>query len=80
MSRIDELSRLRRWRHVERLFRLGSARVLFEPLDELARHHPGIAADIDRRLARLAGLDPALLAAFGGDRFPPAPLRVVGGA
>jgi hypothetical protein len=70
---------LRRQRAVERLHRLG-ARAVFELLDELARHHPGIAADIDARLARFAQLDPALLRALGGDRFAASPMRVIGGA
>ncbi len=60
---------LRRQRQVETICWLGS-RVVAELLDELARHH-GIAADIDRRLARYAACDPVLLAATGGDRFPP---------
>ena len=69
--------RLRRQRHVEQVHRLG-ARVLFELLDELGRHH-GIEDDIGRRLERFASLDHDLLTALGGDRFPPAPLRLVGG-
>ena len=69
--------RLRRQRHVEQVHRLG-ARVLFELLDELGRHH-GIEDDIGRRLERFASLDHDLLTALGGDRFPPAPVRLVGG-
>jgi hypothetical protein len=53
-------------------------RAVFELFDELARHH-GIGDDIDRRLARYAALDPAVLAVVGGDRFAAAPLRAVGG-
>ena len=70
--------RLRRQRHVE-LFRLNSARVWLEFVDELARHHPQIAADLDRRLGRYAELSPELLHAVGADRFPLRPLRVIGG-
>jgi hypothetical protein len=40
----------------------------------------GLGDDLDRRLEAYAALDPDLLVALGGDRFPPAPLRVVGGA
>jgi len=54
--------------------------VLFEFVDELARHHPEIASDIDRRLAAYAErLSPELLHAIGGDQFPVSPMRVVGG-
>jgi len=62
-----------------RLHRLGP-RATFELLDELARAHPEIAPDIDRRLERYAQLSPALLRATGGDRFPAAPIRLVGAA
>ena len=70
--------RLRRQRHVEQIHRHG-ARVLFELVDELDRVH-GLGDDLDRRLEAYAGLDPDLLVALGADRFPAAPLRVVGGA
>ena|SRR5437762_5968669 len=70
--------RLRRQRHVEKLHRLG-ARVLFELVDELDRHH-GLGDDLDQRLEAFAALDPGLLAALGADRFPAAPLRLVGSA
>ena len=70
--------RLRRQRHVEQIHRLG-ARVIFELVDELDRHH-GLGDDLDRRLEAFAGLDPDLIAAVGADRFPVAPLRIVGGA
>ena len=56
--------------------RLG-ARVIFELVDELDRHH-GLGDDLDRRLQRYAALAPDLLAALGAGRFPAAPLRVVG--
>ena len=69
---------LRRQRHVEQIHRLG-ARALFELVDELDRVH-GLGDDLDRRLERYARLDPDLLAALGADRFPAAPLRIVGGA
>jgi hypothetical protein len=68
---------LRRQRQVERLHALG-ARAVFELLDELDRHHR-LGDDLDRRLDRYASLDPALVAAVGGDRFPHPALRVVGG-
>jgi hypothetical protein len=58
--------------------RLGP-RVLFELVDELDRVH-GLGDDVDRRLERYARLDPRLLRALGGDRFPASPTRVVGGA
>ena len=70
--------RLQRQHHVEQVHRLG-ARVIFELLNELDRVH-GLGDDLDRRLERYARLDPDLLAALGADRFPAAPLRIVGGA
>lgn len=70
------LGHLRRQRQVERICR--TPRLVAELLDEIARHHPEIADDLDRRLAAYAGLDPALLIATGGDRFAPSPLRAVG--
>jgi hypothetical protein len=68
---------LRRQRDVEKICR--TPRLVAELLDELARHHD-IADDIDRRLAAYASIDPALLAAVGGDRFPASPIRAVGDA
>jgi hypothetical protein len=69
-----ENQRLRRQRQVERIWRLG-ARVVFELIDELARHHD--IADVDYRLTRYAALDPELLRAVGGDRFPHPPIHGV---
>jgi hypothetical protein len=51
---------------------------VFELVDELDRHH-ALGDDLDRRLARYAAVNPQILAAVGGDRFPEAPLRAVGG-
>jgi hypothetical protein len=68
---------LRRQHLARQLHRLG-ARVVFELLDEIARHYE-LADDIDARLARYAGADPAILAAVGGDKFAPLPLRSIGG-
>jgi hypothetical protein len=52
---------------------------VYELLAELVRHHPGIADDLDRRLAAYTSrLIPALLRATGGDRFPASPLHLVG--
>lgn len=69
--------RLRRQQLARRVHALG-ARVLFELLDELDRHHD-LGSDLDRRLAAYAGLDPMVLAAAGGDRFPASPVRAIGG-
>lgn len=71
------LGRLRRQRQVEQLHALGP-RAVAEFLDELDRHLD-LGDDLDGRLERYAALDPDVLAAFGGDRFPAAPLRVIGG-
>ena len=69
--------RIRREHLTRRVHRLG-ARVLFELLDELDRHH-GLGDDLDRRLGRFAAIDADMLRRIGGDSFAPAPTRVVGG-
>lgn len=71
------LIRLRRQRHVERLYRLGP-RAVFELLDELDRVHR--LTDLDARLARYAAVDPEILRALGANRFPERQFRLVGGA
>jgi hypothetical protein len=65
--------RLRRQRQCETIWRLG-ARVFFELIDELARHHT--LHDLDVRLERYARLDPDVIRAVQADRFPQ-PIRVV---
>jgi hypothetical protein len=76
--RVQAQQRLRR-QHLARQVHALGARAVFELLDELDRHH-GLGDDLDRRLERYAALDHDFLAALGGDRFPPLPLRLVGGA
>lgn len=76
-AKSQELRRLRRQHLARQLHRLGS-RATFEFLDEIARRY-GLADDIDARLARYAGADPAILQALGGDKFAPLPLRLAGG-
>jgi hypothetical protein len=49
---------------------------MHELLDEIGRYY-GIAEDIEDRLARYAAIDPGVLAALGGDRFPAAPIWLV---
>ena len=73
--RADALRRLRGQRRVEFVHTLG-ARVCFELLDEIARHH-GIGEDVDARLARYAKLDRRLVGATGADRFAAAPIWAV---
>jgi hypothetical protein len=65
---------MRRQRLCTRIHGLGP-RVFAELLGELERY--GIA-DLDRRLERYAQLDPEVLARLGADRFPPAPIHLVG--
>jgi hypothetical protein len=74
LSAQDE-QRLRRQQLAQRVHRRG-ARVLFELVDEIARHND-LDQDIDRRLAAYANLDWDTLQALGGDRFPQNPTRVV---
>ena len=71
------LARLRRQRAVERICAIP--RLVDELLDEIGRHH-GLEDDIASRLHRYAALDHGLLAAIGGNGFPPLPTRLVGGA
>jgi len=71
----EPLRRLRRQRQVETICR--TPRLVFELVDEIARHHPEIAEDINRRLAAYAGIDTGTLRAVGGDKFPPTILRPV---
>ena len=73
--RLATTRRLRRQRHVDGICRIGP-RVVFELIDELDRHY-GLGDDLDRRLARYAAIEPGVLRAIGGDRFPPRPLREV---
>ena len=68
---------LRHQRQVEHLCKIP--RLVAELLAEIGRHH-GVEDDIASRLQRYAELDDDLLAALGGDCFPPSPLRVVRGA
>jgi hypothetical protein len=71
------LARLRRQRYVEQICQ--APRLVFELIEEIKRHHPTIADDVDARLERYASVNRHLLAAVGGDRFPAMPLRVIGG-
>lgn len=68
---------LRRQRHAQAAHALG-ARVFHEFVEELRRHHPNIAADIDKRIEAYAEINPVALAVAGGDKFAPVPLHVVG--
>jgi hypothetical protein len=53
--------------------------VLFELVDHIAGRF-GLEDEVDRLLDRFAGLDPAVFRALGGDRLPPNPTRIIGGA
>jgi hypothetical protein len=64
---------LRQQRQVRRLYRLGE-RAVAEFIDELRRHHPDLAVDLDQRFERYASVNPLLVAAVGGDKFAPRPL------
>jgi hypothetical protein len=69
---------LRRQRYAARIWPLGD-RVLFELVDHIAGRFD-LEDEVDSLLDRFAALDPAVLRALGGDRLPPNPTRVVGGA
>ncbi len=72
------LASLRRQRQCAHLHNLGP-RPLFEFLTELASEHD-IGGSIDNKLASYARLNVDIVRALGGDRFPPLPMRSVGGA
>jgi hypothetical protein len=72
VARERNLLRLRRQRLVQHLHDLGPA-PLGHFLDELAAE-AGCGYEIDRLLRRYATVDPRVVRALGGDRFPPAPL------
>jgi hypothetical protein len=76
--RVNETRRLRRQRYAARIWPLGD-RVLFELVDHIAGRFD-LEDEVDRLLDRFAGLDPAVLRALGGDRLPPNPTRIIGGA
>jgi len=63
-------------RDIERLHELGP-RPQYELLREVERRY-GCARFIRERVKRYADLDPEIVAALGGDVFPPAPIREVG--
>jgi hypothetical protein len=60
------------------LVRRTGGRVLAEVFFE-AGARTGHMTTIEQVVARYARLDPDVLALFGGDRFPPHPLRLVRG-
>ena len=62
---------LRRQRRIEHVYRLGP-RAVGELLDEVAQ-----GENLDRALEAYQRLTPELLAALGGDRFPPSPVHEV---
>ena len=76
-AKSQALARLRRQRAVEHICKIP--RLVDELLDEIGRQH-GIGDDIAARVERYAALDHRLLAAVGGDRFPPSPVRLAGDA
>ena len=69
-------ARLRRQRLVAVIVGLGE-RCVYELFAELDRDH-GLGGDLDDRLERYARLDPTILHAVGGDRFPTSPIRIIG--
>jgi hypothetical protein len=62
-------------RMVERVYRHGP-RVIAELLAEIGAAYMN-RTDIERRLERYAGLDPAALELTGGGAMPPTPLSVI---
>ena len=62
-------------RRVQRVHQLGD-RVFGEMLAEIGAER-GIQTIIDEKLKKYADLDPEVLEAAGGDRFPPVPIHGV---
>ncbi len=62
---------LKRQRQIKHVYSLG-VRAVGELLDEVAQ-----GENLDRALEAYARLTPELLAALGGDRFPPSPVHAV---
>jgi hypothetical protein len=75
--RAIETRRLRRQQQLVELCR--TPRLVFELIDELARHHPEIVEDIDRRMAKYTAADRDMLRATGGGRMPAVPMYLVAG-
>lgn len=72
-----DFNNLRRQRLIQKIHQLGP-RAMAEFINELA--FDLLAEDaVDAKLERYAALDPAVVAAFGGDRFPASPIRKVVG-
>jgi hypothetical protein len=65
-------------RDVERIHRIGSARIWLELLDELGRKH-NLEAEIAAIAAKYARLDPELLRVFGADRMLLPPVYLITG-
>jgi len=65
---IVDLGDVRLQRDVEKVHRLGP-RPLYEMMIELG-HDRLLRVEIERLVARYAALDPAVVEALGGDRFP----------
>ena len=74
-SPTEIVAELRFRRDVERVHGLG-ARVVGELLSEIGAER-AIQHLIDRKVERYADLDPGVVHALGGDRFPRPPLTVV---
>ena len=74
--RQDARHRLQRRQLIERSYRLGP-RVIVECIEDLVCQHELDQHKLESRLEAFAGLDPDALAITGGDRLPPAPLRLV---
>lgn len=75
-ARAANLARQRFIASVSRLCRLGP-RAVFEALDELARR--GDRQLVEGIVSGVSSIDPDLLRAVSGDRFPAGLPRVVGG-
>jgi hypothetical protein len=74
--RVDENLRLRRQRYIARIWPLGE-RPMFELVEHLVRVFDLDVAEVDRILAKFAGLNADTLRALGADRLPPPPIHMV---
>jgi hypothetical protein len=75
--RRENLRRMQLAQQSRLLHRLGE-RAVFEAFDEISRRTRRRAV-VERVVQAIAALDPDLVAALGGDRLPPSPLRLIQG-
>ncbi len=72
------IAAMRLRRDAEAVYRLG-ARPLHEMLIEIGTR-TGMPEVVETVVSEFAGINPEILVALGGHRFPEGPIRIIGGA